>query len=367
MVVGETDNVGGRICEILNEDSDINVVTQAPNGTAATIRLHRAAIDVVILDIGMPKRDGLKVLPKILRIEPDTMVLMVSMLTFSNVKMGMEGLLAGAAEYLPIPVITREKGKRDKETSFRKSILDVVKALGAPRKVSGSSGRPVPSKIERPDKPASTIITRAPRGEIVLRPPSEVRPKVIAFGSSTGGPKALLAVLCDLPASLRQPIIITQHMPPTFTTILAQNIAKYSKRPCAEGKDGERIVDGHIYLAPGGHHMVVESGNGGKIIRLNTDPPVNFCRPAVDPLFSSIANAYGSAVLAVILTGMGSDGCNGGKKIVEAGGTVIAQDEKTCVVWGMPAAVAVAGICSAVIPLDDIRDRFIRIADGIAL
>ncbi len=364
MIVGESDNVGGRIYEILNDDPDINVVTQAPNGTAATIRLHRAAIDVVIVDIGMPKGEGLKVIPKILGIEPETMVVMVSMLTFSNVKAGMEGLLKGAAEYLPIPVITREKHKRDKEASFRKSILDVVKALGSPHKVSGS-GKQAPLKIKRSHEPARTA--KIPEKEIKLRPPSKVRPKVIVFGSSTGGPKALLSVLSNLPASLKQPIMITQHMPPTFTTILAKNIAKYSNRPCTEGKDGEKIIDGHIYLAPGGYHMVVENAGGDKIIRLNTDPPVNFCRPAVDPMFSSIADAYGSAVLAIILTGMGSDGCSGSKKIVEAGGTVIAQDEKTCVVWGMPAAVAKAGICSAVIPLDDIHDHFIRLANGIAI
>ncbi|MEE8393754.1 MAG: chemotaxis-specific protein-glutamate methyltransferase CheB, partial [Rhodospirillales bacterium] len=341
MIVGDTGTVGHRAAAILEGEPDINIVTTAPNGTAASIRLRRAAIDVVILDIGLPKRDGLKTLPKLLEIEPDVMVVMVSTLTFSNVKTSMEGLLAGAAEYLPIPLATRKKEKDKKEAEFRRELLEKVRTLGAPRKVSRNKQR-APLKIERDHKP-DKLIPKAPRGPIKLRQPSKIKPEIIVFGSSTGGPKALFSSLAGLPKSLKQPILITQHMPPTFTTILAQNIAKSSGRACREAQDGEEIIGGNIYLAPGDFHMVVENRGGKMILRLNTDPPINFCRPAVDPMFTSAAKAYGNAVLAVILTGMGADGRNGAKDIVEAGGTVITQDEKTSVVWGMPAAAAEAG------------------------
>ena len=182
---------------------------------------------------------------------------------------------------------------------------------------------------------------------------------VLAIGSSTGGPQALLALLRNLDRSIQVPVLITQHMPPTFTTILAEHVARASGRACAEAQDGEPIKSGCIYIAPGDWHMVVEQGVDGVVIRLNQQPAVNFCRPAVDPMFSSVARVYDGRVLAVVLTGMGQDGLNGGKAIIEAGGTVIAQDEATSVVWGMPGAVATAGVCSAVLPLDQMSG-FIR-------
>lgn len=159
-------------------------------------------------------------------------------------------------------------------------------------------------------------------------------------------------------------MVITQHMPATFTTILAEHIARMAKRPCAEGVDGQAIEPGRIYLAPGDNHMKIEVQGTQKIIRLTKEPPENFCRPAVDPMFRSLASVYGPAVLAVVLTGMGSDGAKGGKVVVEAGGTVIAQDEATSVVWGMPGAAAMSGICSAVMPIDKLPGEIVRLAGG---
>jgi two-component system chemotaxis response regulator CheB len=187
---------------------------------------------------------------------------------------------------------------------------------------------------------------------------------VIAIGSSTGGPQALFTVLGALPSSLQLPILITQHMPPTFTTILAQHLSRVANRPAAEAVDGEAIKPGHIYLAPGDFHMRVEASGTDRVLRLSKDPPENFCRPAVDPMLRSIAQAYGPAVLTVILTGMGSDGAKGGQTIVAAGGTVLAQDEPTSVVWGMPGAAAAAGICSAILSLSDIAPNIVRLAGG---
>ncbi len=200
---------------------------------------------------------------------------------------------------------------------------------------------------------------------ISLRPAAEERPDIIAIGSSTGGPQALFTVFGDMRKGgwPSQPIVVTQHMPATFTTILAGHIERVAGVPTAEAKDGDPIRGGHIYIAPGDYHMVVETRGTEKILRLNQDPPESFCRPAVDPLFRSVAKAYGRRVLAVVLTGMGADGSKGGKIIAESGGTVIAQDEPSSVVWGMPGATAQIGACSAVLPLKDIAAYVLRSAN----
>jgi two-component system chemotaxis response regulator CheB len=201
------------------------------------------------------------------------------------------------------------------------------------------------------------------RGVIVLRQASREVPQAIAIGSSTGGPQALFRMLGALKGVLRQPVFLTQHMPATFTTILAEHVARASGYPSAEGVDGEPVRGGHIYVAPGEFHMVVEvKDRDEKVIRLNKAPPENFCRPSVDPMLRSLAAVYGSRVLTLILTGMGHDGLEGGRAIIAAGGTLIAQDEATSIVWGMPGAVATAGLCSAVLPLDEIAPFIAKLA-----
>lgn len=192
-------------------------------------------------------------------------------------------------------------------------------------------------------------------GPVTLRPQAmKRRPKVIGVGSSTGGPQALMTFFSKLDRNLGVPVVITQHMPPKFTTMLAQHITQRSGFPCAEGEDGMPLQVGKAILAPGGFHMEVVNEGGQAVVRLNQNPPENFCRPAVDPMFRSLVNVYGDRVLGVVLTGMGADGLKGGKVIADAGGTVVAQDEATSVVWGMPGAVATAGVFSAVLPLDDL-------------
>ena len=179
-------------------------------------------------------------------------------------------------------------------------------------------------------------------------------PRIIAIGSSTGGPQALLTLLAALPASVDCPIVITQHMPATFTTVLAQHIARASGRPSAEASDGMEIKPGAICLAPGDFHMQVVREQGRLLARLSQTPPENFCRPSVDPLFRSVALHYGAESCAVVLTGMGSDGCAGARVMSAIGAPILAQDEASSVVWGMPGAVANAGICSAILPLTKI-------------
>src|SRR5436305_301967 len=180
------------------------------------------------------------------------------------------------------------------------------------------------------------------------------------------GIAALPSLVAEIgPVIDRFPVLITQHMPPTFTTILAEHLARASQRPAREGIDGELIKPGRIYLAPGGHHMRVVRQGVHAAIALDDGPPVNFCKPAVDPMFASATEVWQGATLAVVLTGMGSDGMRGGKEIVAAGGSVIAQDEASSVVWGMPGAATHAGICAAVLPLNQIAPKLIQLFAGV--
>ena len=162
----------------------------------------------------------------------------------------------------------------------------------------------------------------------------------------------------------RFPVLVTQHMPPTFTTILAEHLARASNRPAREAIDGEIVKAGQIYVAPGGRHMRVARHGADATIVLDDGPPVNFCKPAVDPLFSSAIDVWQASILALVLTGMGSDGMRGGKDIVAAGGSIIAQDEASSVVWGMPGAAVHAGICAAVLPLGQIAPKVVRLFSG---
>ena len=185
------------------------------------------------------------------------------------------------------------------------------------------------------------------------------------IGSSTGGPQALNAFVGRLNGVIEQaPVLVVQHMPPTFTAILAEHLARASGRPAAEAVHGEPIVAGRIYIAPGGRHMRVARRDGAATITLDDGGLINFCKPSVDPLFSSAAEVWGAKNLAIVLTGMGTDGTNGAADVVAAGGSVIAQDEATSVVWGMPGSVAHAGVCSAVLPLDEIAPKTVRLFAG---
>lgn len=207
--------------------------------------------------------------------------------------------------------------------------------------------------------PAVAQVRTGPRGlygdrEVVLRKEPMIRPDIIAIGSSTGGPQALFKVIKDIGPDLSQPVIITQHMPPAFTTILAEHISRQCGVVCLEAKEGDLLQPKHFYIAPGDYHFTVEGKEGAPQIKLNKNPPENFCRPAVDPMLRSLIGIYGKRILVAILTGMGQDGKAGCDMIVKAGGAVIAQDEATSVVWGMPGAVATSGLCSAVLPLEAI-------------
>jgi two-component system chemotaxis response regulator CheB len=200
---------------------------------------------------------------------------------------------------------------------------------------------------------------------IKLRPFPPIPPRVLLIGASTGGPQALNAVIAKLNRVIDEaPVLIVQHMPPTFTTIFAEHLSRASGRVAREGVDGEPVRAGQIYIAPGGKHMRVDRRGGEATIGIFDGPMVNFCKPSVDPLFSSAAEVWGAKCLALVLTGMGCDGTDGAADLVAAGGAVIAQDEATSVVWGMPGSVTHAGLCSSVLPLDRIAPAVIRLFSG---
>jgi two-component system chemotaxis response regulator CheB len=194
-----------------------------------------------------------------------------------------------------------------------------------------------------------------------LRPAAIFPPRLLAVGSSTGGPQALFTLVQGLGKTLNVPVVLTQHMPATFTAILAEHISKLGGLPCAEAKDGEGLSAGRIYIAPGDHHLIVNGDRGGLKARLSSDPPENFCRPSVDPMLRSAAAACDGRVLVAMLTGMGQDGLAGTRRVVDAGGSAVAQDEATSVVWGMPGAVAQAGLCHAVLPLPRIAPKLLEL------
>ena len=345
MVVDDSAVIRGLLTRALEKDPAIKVIASVGNGEAAIKALGRHDVEVIILDIEMPVMDGLTALPKLLAASPGVKIIMASTLTRKNAEVSLRALQAGAADYLPKPSSTSELTGA---AAFQHELIEKVKALAK----AARPGRP-DSPLRRADPAAPDRVVQPPR-PIVLRKPSAALPRIIAIGSSTGGPQALLEVLRDMAASVKLPILITQHMPATFTTLLAEHIERATGVPCAEGKDGETITGGRIYLAPGNFHMMVERAGAGSVIRLNQNPPENFCRPSVDPMLRSMAPLYGASLLTIILTGMGSDGQKGAAEVVQAGGTVIAQDEATSVVWGMPGAVATSGLCSAVLPIKEI-------------
>lgn len=346
MIVDDGLVIRGMLTRILQAEGDIQVVASVADGERALAALKRTPVDVVVLDIEMPVMDGMTALPKIVAEYPNVKVIMASTLTERNAEISMQALQKGAADYIPKPGSTGAMSSADE---FKRELVGKVRALG---KAKASAAHP---RVQ-PRAPAAAAPKSAmPRqtDAIELRPGKAFRPDVVAIGSSTGGPQALVKVLGALGA-IPQPILITQHMPPTFTRILAEHITRAGKMPCHEGEDGAVVEPGQIYLAPGDRHMLVKGQGSSRKIKLDDGPAENFCRPAVDPMLRSIVQAYGSRILTVILTGMGSDGAKGCKAVVDAGGQVLAQDEATSVVWGMPGAAAKMGLCTAILPLEKI-------------
>ena len=373
MVVDDAVVVRGLVSRWVEEEPGLKLVASARTGRDAVAQVERADPDVVVLDVDMPDLDGIQALPLLLEKKPRLVVIMASTLTRRNAEVSLKALSLGAADYIPKPETNR--GVTTSAT-FRRELIDKILQLGGrykrpagevrARAPAYAPGAPVRRRAPGAEPAAhGAVVPIATPQPFKLRPFGSTPPRILLIGSSTGGPQALTALVSQIGAVIeRVPVLITQHMPPTFTTILAEHLARASRRPAHEPADGEPISPGTIYLAPGGRHMRVTRRNGVPAFTVEDGPLINFCKPAVDPLFSSSAAIWGGGVLAVILTGMGSDGTHGAADIVAAGGSIIAQDEASSVVWGMPGSAANAGVCSAVLPLDQIAPKLVRLFTG---
>src|ERR1700736_3283456 len=365
MVVDDSVVIRGLISRWIEAEPDMVVATTLRTGLDAVNQLERVNPDVAVLDIEMPELDGISALPLLLAKKRNLIIIMASTLTRRNAEISFKALSLGASDYIPKPESTREPAAAE---TFRHDLIQKIRHLGAKvrRAVPASPSPPLAPALDRPREPLPLPpLAPVAQPQLMRRAFSMQAPRALLIGSSTGGPQALMTLVTELgPVIDRFPVLITQHMPPTFTTILAEHLARSSRRPAHEGVDGEIVKPGHIYLAPGGRHMRVVRRGSDAAIALDDGPPVNFCKPAVDPLFTSAINVWQGGVLAVVLTGMGSDGMRGGEEIVAAGGRVIAQDEASSVVWGMPGAAAHAGICAAILPLNQIAPKLVRVFSG---
>ena len=365
VVVDDSVVIRGLISRWIGSEPDMMVAGSLRTGLDAVNQLERINPDVAVLDIEMPELDGISALPQLLAKKRDLIIIMASTLTRRNAEISFKALSLGASDYIPKPESTREASAAEifhhdliqKIRSFGAKLRRAVPAAPSPALVPASGRSREPSFRLQPSPVAQP--------QLVRRAFSIQAPRVLLIGSSTGGPQALMSLVGELgPVIDRFPVLITQHMPPTFTTILAEHLARSSHRPAREAIDGEIVKAGQIYLAPGGRHMRVYRHGADAVIALDDGAPVNFCKPAVDPLFTSATDVWQGSIMSLILTGMGSDGMRGGKDIVAAGGSVIAQDEATSVVWGMPGAAANAGICAAILPLNQIAPKLVRLFSG---
>ncbi|MEX0582062.1 MAG: chemotaxis response regulator protein-glutamate methylesterase [Sneathiella sp.] len=363
MVVDDSAVIRGFLSRWLEAEADIHVVAMASNGTIALREFERTRPEIVILDIEMPEMDGLTALPKLISLDPDVQVIMASTLTRRNADVSLKALSMGAADYIAKPESTRVV---DDKENFQRGLIERVKALGATRR---SRDRAAGKTVSRPAITPGQLERKVPLGTSktppVLRKLSKIPLiKAIAIGASTGGPQALFKLLAGLKGKTSLPIFITQHMPATFTAILAEHLTKIYGKDCIEARDGEKVQENRVYVAPGNWHLTVGGQVGNVIIKLNQDAPENYCRPSTDPMLRSLQSVYGMHVLTAILTGMGHDGLEGCRKLAESGAVVIGQDEETSVVWGMPGAVASAGLCTNILPLQKIPDAIENFING---
>jgi two-component system, chemotaxis family, protein-glutamate methylesterase/glutaminase len=365
--------VRGLLVRWIEAETGLQVVASLRSGREAIEQLERTNPDVVLLDIDMPDIDGITALPRLLEKKRDLVVIMSSTLTRRNAEVSLKALSLGAADYIPKPETTREITG---SATFRRELIEKVRTLGARRRQRLRAARALPLRPARPveDHGGMGGLRPVAGPELApdhappafkLRPFPSVTPRTLLIGSSTGGPQALIAVFSRIGGVVdHAPVLVTQHMPPTFTTVLAELLSRTSGKPAREAVHGEAIRAGRIYIAPGGRHLRVVRRDGMPTVALDEGPLVNFCRPSVDPMFSSASEAWGSWNLALVLTGMGSDGTRGAADVVATGGCVIAQDEETSVVWGMPGSVTKAGLCSAVLPIDQIPGKIISMFSG---
>ncbi|MFD2248850.1 chemotaxis-specific protein-glutamate methyltransferase CheB [Pseudochelatococcus lubricantis] len=386
MIVDDSAVIRGLTARWIAEAAGVAVVATHANGRKAVEDVAISKPDVVILDIEMPEMDGLTALPLLLERHPGVVVIVSSTLSRRGAEISLRALSLGAAECIAKP---DGSGRIASAAEYRRELFDMVTHLGARARArraregavaAGTREQAAPARLppeargHLPEQATGgragsgpPVRRQAAEGARALRPYSSVPPRVLALGSSTGGPQALVQVLASCREVLaRVPVLVVQHMPPTFTALLAEQLGRAAGLPAAEAKEGEAVVAGRIYVAPGGLHMLVACKEDAIVARLSDTPPEHFCKPAVDPLFRSVAQVFGPAALGVVLTGMGSDGGLGAAAIAASGGSVVIQDEETSVVWGMPGAVAAAGACAGIFPLPQIGGQLRELLRGSA-
>lgn len=326
------------------EESGTGIVAAvAGDGRAAVDMLRRVPIDVVVLDIEMPELDGIAALPHLLAARPGVRILMASTFSERGARVTLEALRLGAADAIAKP---RAGWAARGGLDFRQELIAKIVALG-------TGGSIVAMPRLRPVAARPSIHARAA--------PSRLPARCVVIGASTGGPNALFGIIGALPRDLSAPILVAQHMPSMFTAILAEHLGRHAGLPAHEGRDGMPVRPGHVYIAPGGFHMSVRSTSSGIEIAVDDGAPENFCRPSVNRLMRSAAEVYGAQALGVMLTGMGSDGLDGARALVAAGGTLIAQDQASSVVWGMPGTVVRAGLAAEILGVDAIAPEIVRL------
>ncbi|GMU01900.1 chemotaxis response regulator protein-glutamate methylesterase [Corallococcus caeni] len=342
LVVDDAAVVRRQVSLLLDADPGLEVVATAPNGRIALAKVEQFQPDVVLLDLEMPELDGLETLKLLRQRAPDLPVVMFSALTERAGMLTLEALALGARDYVTKP--TSAGGMNVTVEAVRDELVRKLKALNV---------RPASATM------APFPVTRAPQP----RPLVPARVEAIVIGASTGGPGALVRVVSALPADLPVPVLVVQHMPPLFTRLLAERLQGVSPLCVREAVTGASVRAGSVWVAPGDFHLAVCRDATGVRLLTHQGPAENACRPAVDLLFRSAAEVYGAGVLAVVLTGMGQDGLRGCRKVSEAGGQVVVQDQASCVIGSMPGAVEQAGLADAVVPLDALALELVRRVD----
>lgn len=355
MVVDDSFVIRSLLARAIADQPDMTVVTTASNGKQAVDEMDTHTLDAIVLDIEMPVMDGITAIPLLLQKDPFVQIIIASTLSQKNAEISFRALRAGATDYLAKPSTSGELNSADQ---FKNDLVQKIRELGAITRRKRKDGVKPPAATARDIVAAPT----AKRNITLHKDKKYPRPNVIAIGSSTGGPQALFNVLSGLKGKVQQPIVITQHMPPTFTAILAQHITQQTGMNAVEAQNGMILEAGKVYVAPGDYHMAFHAEGAKTKIKLEQTPPVNFCRPAVDVMLRSLMGIYHDKILAVILTGLGADGKGACIELFEKGGAVLAQDEVTSVVWGMPGAVAQAGICADILPISHIAAAIERMA-----